>query len=73
MTLRPMSTFDPLRRCTVHDVLNDETIEWSPELAASYRRFAFEEEVGMISFDGLLLDGWAELVETQPLLDQPLR
>jgi hypothetical protein len=68
-----MSTFDPLRRCTVHDLLNDETIEWWPELAASYRKFAFEEEGGIVSFDGLMLDGWIELVETPPVRGGPRR
>jgi len=70
MALKPMSTFDPARRCRVHDLLNDETIDWSPELAESYRKSAFEEQAGIISFDGLLLDGWTELEETPPVPDR---
>jgi hypothetical protein len=63
MALNPMSTFDPARRCRIHDLLNDEMVEWSPELAASYRKSAFEEQAGIMSFDGMLLDGWTESEE----------
>ena len=30
-----MATFDPSKRCIVHDALNDVTIEWVPEKHAA--------------------------------------
>ena len=30
--LRPMSEFDPSKPALVHDQLNDQTIDWKPEL-----------------------------------------
>jgi hypothetical protein len=43
----------------VHDRLNNELIAWKAERAAHYREFAQPfDEPGLISWDGLLLDGW---------------
>jgi hypothetical protein len=56
-----MDTFDPTMLCMVHDQLNDTTFEWNPEWADDYRKYAAGGfSPGIISWDGLLLDGWSE-------------
>jgi len=32
--MNPMATFDPDRPCQVHDGLNNQVIEWSPQWAS---------------------------------------
>jgi hypothetical protein len=65
MTLHPMSTFDPAKPCQLHDQLNNTTFEWRPEWADDYRKHATGGfGPGIISWDGLLLDGWTEIDET---------
>jgi hypothetical protein len=55
-----METFDPDMACWVHDGLNDQIIDWQPEWAASYREYASDFDApGVVSWDGLLLDGWS--------------
>jgi hypothetical protein len=58
--MNPMNEFDPSYPCMVHDLLNDESLEWPPVRALSYGRWAREESEGVIAFDGLLLDGWVK-------------
>jgi hypothetical protein len=59
MALRPMNEFDPSKPAMVHDRLNDETFEWKPEqYFKSYLKYAHPHDVGVIEWDGLLLDGW---------------
>ena len=53
-----MSTFNPDTPCRVHDQLNDKTFDWRPDWARHYRRYAREHDVGVIGWDGLMLDGW---------------
>ena len=57
-----MSTFDPAVPCRVHDQLNDSMLDWKPEWAEDYRKYGVESERGrgVISWDGLLLDGWIQ-------------
>jgi hypothetical protein len=58
--MNPMDTFDPTARCLVHDKLNNELIMWRPEWAERYRKYAQPYDTpGVISWDGLLLDGWS--------------
>ena len=48
----------------LHDQLNDDWFEWSPDDADRYRKFAVHWDTsGAIAYDGLLLDGWMELEE----------
>ncbi|SFM51096.1 hypothetical protein SAMN05216573_102199 [Bradyrhizobium sp. Rc3b] len=61
-----MDTFDPDRACQVHDGLNDQLIEWRPQWAAAYREHAAKWDEGVVSWDGLLLDGW-----TPTMLEHP--
>ncbi len=57
--LRSMTTFDPSVRCKVHDQLNDCLFDWKTEWAENYRQHASAyDTLGVISWDGLLLDGW---------------
>ena len=59
--LQPMRTFDPDRRCIVHDGAIDSTFAWNPLDAEHYRRYAEPWDTpGVISYDGALLDGWRE-------------
>ena len=56
--MMPISTFNPEQRCRVHDRLNDQVLDWKPEWASHYREYAAKHDEGVISWDGLLLDGW---------------
>ena len=59
-----MSEFDPSKPAMVHDQLNDNTLKWHPErMAENYREYAGDFGPGVISWDGLLLDGWQPLVQ----------
>ena len=60
--LRPIFEFDPAKRSTVHDALNDKRFQWEPEkYLEHYREHAAEYDDGMVEWDGLLLDGWHEV------------
>jgi hypothetical protein len=56
---RPMTQFDPSQPALVHDRLNTKTFEWSPKWRASFEWHKREAGLGMVSWDELLLDGWA--------------
>jgi hypothetical protein len=58
---RPMTQFDPSRPALVHDRLNAKTFEWTPEWRVSFERYKREAGLGIVSWDGLLLDGWAPI------------
>jgi hypothetical protein len=47
--LKPMRTFDPICRCTVHDTVNDMVFQWKPERAEHYRLYATNESDGVIA------------------------
>jgi hypothetical protein len=57
---RPMVEFDPSKPAMVHDGLNDQVIDWKPELYQKhYERYAHPEfNAGVTEWDGLLPDGW---------------
>jgi len=52
-----MREFDPSLPAIVHDRRNDWTFEWSPDWWTSYKRNAIKVDRGIVSWDGLLLDG----------------
>jgi hypothetical protein len=58
---RPMVQFDPSRLALMHDRLNAKTFEWSPEWRTSFERYKREAGLGIVAWDGLLLDGWAPI------------
>jgi hypothetical protein len=68
--MRSMKVFDPSAPAMVHDHLNDRIFEWSPSWHGAYEKYATEVEPGIISFNGLLLDGWRLSRSTpgQPIL-----
>ena len=64
---RPMSEFDPSRPALVHDDLNDTVFEWQPErFEVDFRKYASQWCTGVVSWDGLLLDGWQPLLRVVP-------
>ena len=67
---RPMTQFDPSRPALVHYRLNAKTFEWSPEWRASFERYKREAGLGVVSWDGLLLDGWARMKGTYLVLSR---
>jgi hypothetical protein len=46
--MNPMSTFNPDKPCKVHDRVNEFLLDWKPEWAADYRRWASEFDTGVI-------------------------
>jgi hypothetical protein len=60
-----MTQFDPSRPALVHDRLNAKTFEWSPQWRASFEQYKREAGLGIVAWDGLLLDGWAP-IEVDP-------
>jgi hypothetical protein len=56
--MQSMDAFDPEKACLVHDHFNDQTFEWKPEWSSSYKNTP-NHRPGVISWDGLLLDGWS--------------
>ena len=67
---RPMNQFDPSRPSLVHDRLHAKTFEWSPEWRTSFEQYKREAGLGIVAWDGLLLDGWAPL-EVDPFRPFP--
>ena len=62
----PMSQFDFSQPALLHDRLNAKTFEWSPEWRTSFELYKRDAGLGIVAWDGLLLDRWApiELVRT---------
>ena len=56
--MRPMSEFDPSRRCCVPEQLNRKIFAWDPERAEHYRANAVAHAPSVINWDRLMLDGW---------------
>jgi hypothetical protein len=65
--MKPMNEFDPSAPVIVHDRLNDRMFEWSVNWQDAYEKYATEFEPGIISFDGLLLDGWQPVHTVDPV------
>ncbi len=59
---RPIAEFDPSKPALAHDALNDQVIDWKPELYRQhYERHAYPVfNPGVTEWDGLLLGGWTE-------------
>lgn len=62
--MRPMETFDPSELAILHDALNDKIITWlaEPEPLANFRKYATLQPDGTIEWDGLILDGWGNVL-----------
>jgi hypothetical protein len=50
--------------------VNEFLLDWKPEWAADYRRWASEFDTGVIEWDGLLLDGWLADAKPDPTQDR---
>jgi hypothetical protein len=61
-----MTEFDPAQPALVHDRVNDQMMEWSPDWRDNYRKYARPDAPGVVTFDGLLLDGWRPLLKVVP-------
>ena len=59
-----MSTFDPTEPAIFHDALNDQIITWlaEPTQIDSFRTYAIHEDDGTVGWDGLILDGWGNVL-----------
>ena len=60
--MKSMKSFDPALPAMLHDRVNDQLVEWSPDSEAAYRKSATELEPGVISFEGRTFDGWRPVV-----------
>ncbi len=62
--LRPMSEFDPAKPAILHDALNDQIITWTAdkEDVEHWREHAVPHAEGVIAWDGLLIDGWGNVL-----------
>jgi hypothetical protein len=58
LQMRSMKEFDPTKPAIVHDKLNHGNLDWRPDWAEHYRKYAIEDANGVIGWDGRLLDGW---------------
>lgn len=61
LLLKPMSEFDPSEPSLLHDRASDRMLAWSPAFERSFEAEAREREPGVVSYDGLLLDGWMDI------------
>jgi hypothetical protein len=60
--LRPMDDFDPTEPAILHDRLNDQIVTWTGELKDDWVKKAKPHTIGVIEFDGLLFDGWGNVL-----------
>jgi len=57
-----MSTFDPSQPAILHDMLNERIIPWSGEDVAQFRKYVKYEADGTVGWDGLMFDGWGNVL-----------
>lgn len=62
--LRPMKDFDPSQPAILHDAAKDEILTWLPEeeRVEDFRKNAFDRGDGTIAWEGLILDGWGNVL-----------
>jgi hypothetical protein len=62
MKLNPMSTFGPEAHCFLYDGTNHQALEWVPQDAGNWRKWAepWSDDPRFMHFHGLLLGGWGE-------------
>jgi hypothetical protein len=62
--LHPMSEFDPSQPAILHDRLNDVIVTWTGEQFGEWKQYAMDDpsHPGVVSFDGLLFDGWGNVL-----------
>jgi hypothetical protein len=64
-----MSQFDSSQPALLHDRLNAKTFEWSPEWRTSFELYKRDAALGIVAWDGLLLDGWAPIESVRTAAD----
>ena len=57
-----MNEFDPSQPAVLHDQRNDQIVTWTAELADNWRQYASDRGDGVIEWDGLLFDGWGNVL-----------
>jgi hypothetical protein len=57
-----MGEFDPAEPAILHDRLNDRIIVWTGELGDRYVDGSRPRSDGIVEWDGLLLDGWGNVL-----------
>jgi hypothetical protein len=60
--LQPMSAFDPTQPAILHDRLNDKIVTWTGDLSEHWVEWARTERDGVVAYDGVLFDGWANVL-----------
>ena len=60
--LRPMKDFDPSQPAILHDVLNDCIVTWDWKRAEEFRKSAIYDPEGRVVWDGLVFDGWGNVL-----------
>jgi len=58
--IRKMDSFDPTRRCIVHDSINDVWVRWSPVNREHFNRYAETSEKAFVGWRSLLMDAWTD-------------
>ena len=61
-TLHPMKDFDPSQPAVLHDRISDDIVAWSGEEAGAFRRSAVAQPDGTVAWNGMLLDGWGNVL-----------
>jgi hypothetical protein len=57
-----MGEFDPGEPAILHDRRADEIVTWDGDRADDFRRNAVRNPDGTVEWDGLLLDGWGNVL-----------
>jgi hypothetical protein len=57
-----MKAFDPSLPAMLFDCIDDQTVQRSPATQVAYCKYATELAPGVISFNGVLIDGWEPVV-----------
>ena len=62
--LRPMKDFDPSQPAILHEAQKDEIITWlaEQEEVDNFRKHAFDRGDGTIAWNGLIFDGWGNVL-----------
>ena len=57
---RTMNSFDPARRCIVHDRINKVWVKWHSVDRELFNKYADKSEKGLIGWRSLLMDAWMD-------------
>ena len=60
--LHPMDTFDPGEPAILHDRRTDKIVPWDGDGADDFRRTAVRHADGTVEWNGMLLDGWGNVL-----------